>query len=257
MAAQVARRAEAEKVVPFSVVTGTKEVKLTKAGLPKRTHSNAKEGRSTWVDPIYRKEDIQKVLQYLTEKAEAETRMDYKRGWMRNKLLFVLGIQNGFRISDLLTLTWQDLFLPDGKTFRPWSGITEKKTGKMKGLYNSGSQKYILEYLASFPQDTTKSTLVFTNRQGKQLSRTTVMTFVKEATEAVGLNGNFNTHSIRKTFAYHYFLMISEKEGGSMALAKTQAMLNHLNTATTLKYLGMSQRNTEQEMSEMADYLGI
>lgn len=227
--------------------------KLTKAGAVKKTHSNAKAGRSTWVDPITDIADVYKVINYLQSKIDNEKRADYRKGWARNKLYFCIGVFSGFRVSDLLSLTWQDIFEADGKTYRTQVGIVEKKTGKVKELYTTqASRKYIDEYVELMKPDTTKADYIFTNRQGKQLNRQSVDDFIKEAAKACGLAGNYSTHTVRKTYAYQYYVVM-QNEGDQFALAEVQDMLNHLNTQTTLRYLGLDRKRRGEHMQKFAE----
>lgn len=236
---------------PFHVVDGS--AKLTKDGRVKQTHCNAKKGRSTWVAPIEDINDVYKIIDFLQEKIDKEPRADYRRGWARNKLYFCIGVFSGFRVSDMLNLTWQDIFESDGKTYRDAVGIVEKKTGKIKELYTTeASRKYIDEYVSEYKPDTTKAGYIFTNRQGKQLNRQSVGDFIKEATKACGLTGNYNTHTIRKTYAYQYYIVMHNEVGDAFALAEVQDMLNHLNTQTTLKYLGLTRQRRQDNMRKFA-----
>jgi len=67
-----------------------------------------------YVEPIRSKKQINEMKSYL------------KRHNMRDYLLFVLGINSGLRISDLLSLTIGDVINADRVVIR------EKKTGKIK-----------------------------------------------------------------------------------------------------------------------------
>lgn len=238
----------------FHVIKGS--AKLTRSGVIKKTHTNAKKGRSTWCDPIRDPQDIKSVISFLQEKIDKEPRADYRRGWSRNKLYFCVGIITGFRSSDLLSLQWQDVFEADGVTYRKEVGIVEKKTGKMKRLYFiSSCRKYFDEYVSVWHPDTTQG-YVFTNRQGKKLNRQTVDDFLKEATAALGIKGSFSTHSVRKTYAYQYYTLMTKK-GDPLALPKVQAFLNHRNSATTLRYLGLEQKRQFEEMEEFSSLLEV
>ena len=53
----------------------------------------------------------------------------------RNELLFILGINIGLRISDILKLKVNDIIRSNGKTPRDYVIITEMKTNKTKKFY--------------------------------------------------------------------------------------------------------------------------
>lgn len=53
-------------------------------------------------------------------------------GNMRNYALIVLGLNSALRISDMLSLTWEDVFHFEENQFKTHVYIKEKKTGKVK-----------------------------------------------------------------------------------------------------------------------------
>ena len=66
-----------------------------------------------------------------------------KEGKLKELVLFEIGIKTGLRISDILKLTWNDVYseLGENQTFRHSIVITEKKTGKSKQFRLSDSVK--------------------------------------------------------------------------------------------------------------------
>ena len=83
-----------------------------------------------FVEPIRDKKQIDNMKRYLKERN--------LRDWM----LFVFGINNGLRISDLLALQIEDVKERDRITIR------EKKTGKAKDFpLGDNSKKALSEYI--------------------------------------------------------------------------------------------------------------
>ena len=235
----------------FGVVEGG--AKLRKDGQKKQTPNNAAKGRSTWVDPITDIEDVYRVIDYLQKRIDEEDIIPYKKGRARNKLYFCIGVFSGFRVSDLLELKWSDIFERDGKTYREQVGIIERKTGKVKELYTTTAcRQYIDEYVREWQPDTRSDEYLFQNYKGGKINRQTVDNFIKEAARACGLEGNYSTHSVRKTYAYQYYIVM-QNEGDIFALAEVQDMLNHLNTQTTLRYLGIDRKRRSKNMNRFAD----
>ena len=244
-------RREDKKVIGFPVIEGTG--KRRKDGELKQTPNNCAKGRSTWVEPITEIEDVYRIIDYLQSRIDAEPKMGYKRNRARNKLYFCIGVFSGFRVSDMLTLKWSDIFERDGKTYKEQVGIVEEKTGKIKELYTTeASRQYIDEYVREWHPDTTSDDFIFQNYRGEAINRQTVDNFIKEATRAIGLKGNYSTHSVRKTYAYQYYIVMSN-EGDAFALAEVQDMLNHLNTQTTLRYLGIDRKRRSENMRKFAE----
>lgn len=237
----------------LEVHNGRKRIKLRKDGERKRTPNNNR--RDRWVDPIRNREDIEKIKVYLQEKIDNETNIVYRRAYGRNKLLFIMGINLGLRVSDLLKIKWKDIFLADMKTFRSRRGIGEKKTGKTRQLYfNESVQNAVMDYINQFQPDLESEEYVFVNskraKDGKfhVISDECVSKMIKDATSKCGVEGNYSTHSLRKTFAYQMYLLLVEKND-LLALPKVQKFLNHRNQSDTLQYLGL-QYDMEQEIND-------
>ena len=266
---------------PFEVIDG-KKVKLRADGKPKRTKCNAKEGGSTWVDPIRNKDDIGKIIVHLQAKIDNTDRADYRKAYARNKLYFCIGVFSGFRVSDLIGarkgtkykkkdsngniyyeypkwtgLKWQDVYYKDGKTFRKEVAIKELKTGHMRKVQITEiMKKYFTEYIDRFQPDTTTNDYIFTNRQKEKMSSVAIDQFIKECVNICGIDGNYSTHSLRKTYVYHKYLNYKETIGEEMALAKTMKYTGHRNMSDLLRYLGLKDKETEKDAQMMDDYWG-
>jgi len=73
--------------------------------------------------PIRNKKEIRELVKFYL-----------KRGQIRNHVLIVLGIHTALRISDLLSLRWDDVYDFEGKHVRASITIVEKKTHKPKTI---------------------------------------------------------------------------------------------------------------------------
>lgn len=255
----LAKQLENNGIIPFEVVSKEKkQPKLKKDGTEKQIPNNNAEDR--WVHPIRNKEDIKRILEYLHDQAGKAYRTDTMMAAYRNELLFAIGINVGLRVSDLITLKWENIFEDDMKTFRDASNKTEKKTGKSKDICpNRCMQKYIMEYLSNTGIEPKKDDYVFIssrkdeNGKYKPIQDGIVEKMMKDCTKAVGLTENYNTHSLRKTYAYHKFMMYVERND-PMALVKVQKDLNHRNSSDTARYLGITRDEKILSSMELGDY---
>lgn len=157
------------------------------------------------VQPIKNKRDIERMKQSLNG---------------RDLLLFILGINTNLRISDLLRLTREDIV--DNAIV-----LVESKTGKTKRIHLG--ENTIAQIKPLLP-DT--GTLFPSRKGGKPISRQQAWRTLNAAAERAGLNIEFGTHSLRKTFAYHAY-----KQGVDLALL--MRILNHSSQRETLRYLGI------------------
>lgn len=168
----------------------------------------------------------------------------YKDGNYRMSLLIACGSFFGLRISDLLTLTWEQIL---GESF----SLIEKKTGKHREIkVNAGVQEHIKECYRALGAPAPKEKC-FLNKFGGVISIQRVNVVLKEIKVKYGLVGvkNFSTHSLRKTFGRKVVEMAGENS--EMALIKLAELFNHSNTAITRRYLGLRQ----QELREVYDSL--
>lgn len=240
--------------------------KLRKDGKPKRTHTNHT-CEDRFVDPIRNIEDIQKISDYFQMQIDIAKTPAKKRIAARNKMLFILGINFGLRVSDLVPdnkddgkeksgLKWKHIFESDMKTFRERADKVEKKTKKHRNLYlNEKMRNVVMEYIHIANPEIRPEGYVFVssykNSDGtpKAITDECVSQIIKTAVTACGIRGHYNTHSLRKTYAYQSYLKHLERKD-PLALVHVQNMLNHSSQVTTMRYLGL-QQDMEREMSEV------
>ena len=161
----------------------------------------------------------------------------------RNLLLFTLGINTAYRISDLGKLRLSDVLEISGNgriIAKDRLAIREQKTGKYNSVILSDKlRRLILDYCKThfdqamdlrnfddylFPSARDRS---------KPLSRQSVWRIISTAGSQVGLE-HIGTHTMRKTFGYWLY-----KSGVSVEII--QQLLNHSNAKTTLRYIGITQ----------------
>lgn len=143
----------------------------------------------------------------------------------RNYFLFVLGINTGLRISDLLALKVSDV---RGKSHIV---ITEQKTGKYKRFrINNDLQQHI----SKFTVDKDRAAYLFQSRRGTdRIHRVQAWKILNAAAEEVGLE-EIGTHTLRKTFGYHFYKQYKD-------VAALQEIFNHSSPAVTMRYIGITQ----------------
>lgn len=123
---------------------------------------------------------------------------------LRDYCLFVLGINSGLRISDLLTLKVSDVLNDKGK-IKDRITIREKKTKKLKDFpLGETSRKAIKEYLDTMNKDPSQA-LFASRKGGRSITRQQAYRILNDAARAIGIKEKIGTHSLRKTFGYHAF----------------------------------------------------
>lgn len=177
------------------------------------------------VEPIRSEKKIHDLKKYLLG-----------NGNMRNYALIVLGLNTALRISDILSLKWEDIYNFEEGTFKTHFLIIEQKTGKSKKVLLNNKAIEGLQRLKKDLGDIKPLEYIFLSRQGENrpLTRYMANRIVKESCAAVGIKEAVGCHSLRKTFGYH-----SWKKG--VPLPVLMELYNHSNQAVTRLYLGISQ----------------
>lgn len=151
---------------------------------------------------------------------------------MRDYCLFVLGINSGLRISDLLKLKISDII--ERNKIKDRIRLREKKTNKFKDFPLSNSTKQaIKEYLKT--RNYTEDEPLFISRKNKGfLLRGQAYKIINEAAKSIDIKEKIGTHTLRKTFGYHAY-----NNGYDITLI--QKLFNHSSPSVTLRYIGITQ----------------
>lgn len=156
---------------------------------------------------------------------------------MRDYLLFVMGINVGLRISDLLNIRISDVVNINGRVKNEVT-IQEGKTDKTRTFtINKSTSNAIKEYLSEL-NDYDMDWYLFKSRKGenKAISRVQAWQVLNDSAKLAGIKEDIGTHTLRKTFGYW-----SYKQGIDITLL--QKIFNHSSPSITLRYIGITQED--------------
>lgn len=166
----------------------------------------------------------------------------------RDYLLFVIGINTAFRVSDLLTLKYSDVMDSKGRLLEHFT-LNETKTGKNnKVAMTKGVQKALNEYIQKNYDGNINDYLFKSRKRDKEgnsqpINRKSAWRIIQQTAEQLGLN-NIGSHSLRKTFAYHQYQMGTD-------IVLLQDMLNHSAPSVTLRYIGITQDEKDRAVKAL------
>ncbi|EKJ89311.1 Phage integrase family protein [Bacteroides finegoldii] len=156
----------------------------------------------------------------------------YDDGNYKISLLVSCGCFFGLRISDIRSLTWNDI-LDKEKVV-----IVEKKTKKRREIMiNPQLQKHILSCYISL-KSPNKNTKCFLSQKKTVYTTQSINRILKKVKREYDIKAeHFSTHSLRKSFGRE--IVESAGKNAEFALIKLSELFNHSNTMVTRRYLGL------------------
>ena len=161
--------------------------------------------------------------------------------------IWKVGVNTALRISDLLSLTTEDVYTLD--TDNPALNIIEQKTGKpRKIVVNQTALAVMQRRLKENPDDVWLFQTYAVNRDRrappKPINRRSVSRVFEKVGQRVAPKVVLGTHSMRKTRGY-----AMHKAGRSIeSIAK---VLNHSSPAVTMRYIGLVQQDIDESYMEL------
>jgi len=178
-----------------------------------RNPNHPKKGSVIRVDPIRNIKDIKSIRKLLADQP-------------RNLALFILGTNTNLRASDMLGIKAGQV-----RGLKPMDEIEirERKTGKLRRItLNKTVVEATNSLLATFPYH--DDDLLFRGQRGP-LTVPSLTRLVKSWCKAINLQGNFGSHSLRKTWGYHQRVTFGR------SLPELMVCFNHGSQKQTLDYL--------------------
>ncbi len=153
----------------------------------------------------------------------------------RISLLVAMGSFWGLRISDLLSLRWEQVL--NRNEFE----LIEKKTGKIREIrINKELIRHIDDCYHQI-NPTTPKELIFLSQKQTVYSVQRINVILKDLKTKYNLKiRNFSSHSLRKTFGREIFARSGAN--AELAIVKLSELFNHSNPAVTRRYLGISKQ---------------
>lgn len=192
-------------------------------------------------DPIKSLDDIDRISKYFISKKK-----------YRDNMMFIVGINFGLRISDLIRLRFSDLITPNF-TFKTTFPILERKT---KNTRKNKKNRYItindavVDAITLYLQNNTRKLDDFMFRSESNngcganvpMKRQSADTVFRSMAAELAIDCKVATHTLRKTFGYHQMVMSGNDPRKLLLLQK---MFGHSSAAQTLDYIGITSEEIE------------
>lgn len=175
------------------------------------------------VEPIKDVESIENIRKVLAKSSQ------------RDLLLFVLGINTGIRISDLLTLKVSDVW-EKGQVKEFLYLYDEKRQEGNLHYLNRKVREELEKYITLTPLKE-NDYLFKSQKDDLPITRQQAYRIINQAARDAGILGKVGTHTLRKTFGYHAFRT-------GVAISLLMKIFHHYSPAETLKYIGVDKEET-------------
>ena len=163
--------------------------------------------------PIKEVATIQLIKRYYEEQKD-----------FRNLLFFLLAINTGLKINEILNLNVEDVKNKKYITVKQCDAGVKKKIPL---------NKEIQELIKFVIKDLDLKSPLFVSIRGKRMERTAVYTQFKNVCRSLDLS-NISIASLRKTFGYHYYQKYKD-------LSFLQWLFNQSTVIATMKYIGVHE----------------
>ena len=150
----------------------------------------------------------------------------------RDYMMFLLGINSGLRVGDLLNLKVKDVRKKKKLI------VKEGKTKKARTIYLEN----IYDELNAYIDSLVGTEWLFPSRKGNNpLSRVQAYRQLNKAASMVDMPDGIGTHTMRKSFGYWHYKQFKD-------VAELQMILNHSHPEITLRYIGITDEQIEKNM---------
>lgn len=177
-----------------------------------------------FVQPIRDKEKLEEMKEELKKKGT------------RNYIMFLVGINTGLRVSDVVKLNRDDV-RDENNNMRTHITIIETKTKKVK-RFPICNDLYI--ELERYTRNMKPNEYLFKSqgRINRPITTTQAYRIIKKCANNIGIK-EVGTHTMRKTFGYFHYKQFHD-------VAMLQKIFNHSSPSITLKYIGIEQDEIDQ-----------
>lgn len=149
----------------------------------------------------------------------------------RDYILFVLGCETGLRVGDLLKLKTKQILDLKSKKSKVIK-VKEGKTQKTREVFIENRFDELYDYALNL-----SSEWLFPSRKGDNaISPTQAYRQLNKAADFAGVD-SIGNHTLRKTFGYWFYKATKD-------IAMLQQILNHSHPSITLRYIGITEEET-------------
>lgn len=189
-----------------------------------------------FIEPIRKQKDIENAKKFLELKVNQQNNKRRWKTWRRNQFLFTFGINMALRVSDLLLIKVKDV--KSGRYNK-----TAKKTGKSdKFTLNKDLINLLNEYILDMNLTDEDYLFQSDDNLNYPICSNSVTYLFKMLQKELKWSFNVNTHTMRKTYGYHYYKQTHD-------IFMLQKIMNHTSAKETQIYIGIIDDDRDKARS--------
>ena len=151
-------------------------------------------------------------------------------------IMLLIGLNSGLRVSDILKIKVSDVYR------KRYFYTDEQKTGKEKRISLPASVRDEIEDYIDRTHLKPEDYIIYSNKGG-HINRKQAYKVLNDAAKKCGITERIGTHSMRKTFGYHYYQKYKD-------ITELQYIFNHSSPSVTMRYIGLTQDVIEDRMRD-------
>lgn len=160
----------------------------------------------------------------------------------RNRCILELLYSTGLRITELVTLKFENISIDDALIKVMGKGSKERIV-PMNDITCNYLKKYIEEVRPTMIKKE-QTDYIFLNNHGKQLTRQAVFLMIKNRAREVGIKREISPHTLRHSFATHLL-----QNGADIRFI--QELLGHSDVATTEIYTHIANETLKKDYNDL------
>ena len=147
---------------------------------------------------------------------------------VRNRAIIEMMYSCGLRVSELVELRFEDIDF-DENLVRVVGKGNKQRFVPLGVMARQRLEAYLTYRKQTEVADRKSTSVVFLNRRGSKLTRVMIITLVRQAVAAAGIDKTVSPHSFRHSFATHLLV-------GGADIRQVQVLLGHSDITTTEIY---------------------
>ena len=223
-----------------------KELRYNKDGTIDKRKNNKEKGVNSYVEGLT-SEEIELIIEQLILKINSAENNNQEQIAFRNLVIFILGINFPHKMNEYVGLRYRDLF-DQYDNLQPISLDLGRfqKDKVLKIPLRTVAKNTLLAYIRYLGWNFAANAddLLFETREHCIPSSRTCWRILNDVTNAVGINKNIGTESLRKTFGYNIYCQAPDKLNAILFLGE---IWGEVREARIVRYLNLSDGTVDFE----------